>query len=118
MKGKDSSAIFITQVLGAPVFIVGIIEGIAEGSASLFKTVFGYLSDKIQRRKPFVVVGYGASAFIFAVIEINPMRVMVAYLTPIKSGLTSISKNAITQICLYRIIKSLCGFFAGRSKQK
>jgi MFS family permease len=54
--------IFITQILGAPVFVVGIIEGIAEGSASLFKTFFGFWSDEIQRRKPFVVGGYSASA--------------------------------------------------------
>lgn len=54
--------IFITQVLGAPVFVVGIIEGIAEGSASLFKTFFGFWSDKVQKRKPFVIGGYGASA--------------------------------------------------------
>src|SRR5260221_12219277 len=55
--------IFITQVLGAPVFVVGIIEGLAEGIAAFFKTIFGYWSDKLQRRKPFVVAGYGASAF-------------------------------------------------------
>lgn len=54
--------IFLTQVLGAPVFLLGIIEGVAEGIAALFKMVFGYWSDKIQRRKPFVVAGYGASA--------------------------------------------------------
>jgi len=54
--------IFITQTLGAPVFIVGLIEGIAEGSASLFKAVFGYWSDRLQKRKPFVVAGYGSSA--------------------------------------------------------
>lgn len=54
--------IFVTQVLGAPVFVVGIIEGIAEGMASMGKAVFGYWSDKIQKRKPFVVGGYGASA--------------------------------------------------------
>lgn len=54
--------IFLTSVLGAPVFVVGIIEGIAEGSASIFKAYFGYLSDKIQKRKPFVIAGYGAGA--------------------------------------------------------
>ncbi len=63
--------IFITQVLGAPVFVVGIIEGIAEGSASLFKTFFGAWSDKIQRRKPFVVSGYGAGAIAKVVIAFS-----------------------------------------------
>lgn len=54
--------IFLTQVLGAPVYIVGIIEGVAEGSASIFKTLFGYWSDKLGRRKIFVVGGYFSSA--------------------------------------------------------
>ncbi len=54
--------IFLTQVLGAPVFVVGIIEGVAEGGASLFKTAFGYWSDRLQKRKPFVIAGYGGSA--------------------------------------------------------
>jgi len=54
--------IFLTTVLGAPVFIVGMIEGIAEATASLGKFIFGYLSDKIHKRKIFVVVGYAASS--------------------------------------------------------
>jgi len=54
--------IFITSVLGAPVFVIGIIEGVAEGVAALFKGVFGYWSDRLQKRKPFVVTGYGAAA--------------------------------------------------------
>lgn len=63
--------IFITQILGAPVFVVGIIEGIAEGSASLFKTFFGSWSDKIQRRKPFIIGGYGASAVSKIIIALS-----------------------------------------------
>jgi MFS family permease len=63
--------IFLTQILGAPVFIVGIIEGIAEGCASLFKTAFGYWSDRLQRRKPFVVGGYGASAISKIIIALS-----------------------------------------------
>ena len=63
--------IFITQVLGAPVFVVGIIDGIAEGSASLFKTFFGFWSDKIQKRKPFVVGGYSTSAIAKVIIALS-----------------------------------------------
>jgi MFS family permease len=63
--------IFITQILGAPVFVVGIIEGLAEGTASLFKAIFGYWSDTIGRRKPFVVTGYGLSAIAKGVIALS-----------------------------------------------
>jgi len=54
--------IFLTSVLGAPVAIVGLIEGIAESTASVLKIVSGWLSDKWQKRKPFVVAGYSFSA--------------------------------------------------------
>jgi MFS family permease len=53
--------VFVTQVLGAPVAILGLIEGASEGSAALFKTVFGLWSDRLGRRKPFVFFGYVAS---------------------------------------------------------
>lgn len=62
--------IFLTQVLGAPVFILGIIEGLAEGTASLFKAIFGYWSDKLQKRKPFVIGGYGTSAMAKIIIAL------------------------------------------------
>jgi MFS family permease len=52
----------LTSVLGVPVAIVGLIEGIAESTASILKVVSGWLSDKFQRRKPFVVAGYSFSA--------------------------------------------------------
>jgi len=54
--------IFLISVLGAPVAIVGLIEGIAESTASVLKVVSGWLSDKLQKRKPFVVAGYSFSA--------------------------------------------------------
>jgi MFS family permease len=63
--------IFLTQVLGAPVFVVGLIEGLAEGTASLFKALFGYWSDKLQKRKSFVVGGYGASAVAKVIIALS-----------------------------------------------
>jgi len=51
--------IFLTSVLHVPVSIIGLIEGIAEATASIMKFISGYLSDKVQKRKPFVVWGYG-----------------------------------------------------------
>lgn len=50
--------LFITQVLGAPAWALGLIEGIAESTASLLKLYSGWLSDRVGRRKPFAVAGY------------------------------------------------------------
>lgn len=54
--------IFLTTVLQAPVSIVGLIEGLAEGTASIAKFIFGYLSDKARKRKIFAVTGYSMAA--------------------------------------------------------
>jgi len=55
--------IFLTSVLGAPVAVIGLIEGIAESTASVLKVVSGWLSDKWRKRKPFILAGYSFSAF-------------------------------------------------------
>lgn len=54
--------LFLTSVLGAPLAAVGLIEGVAESTASLLKTVSGWLSDRLRMRKPLVVTGYALSA--------------------------------------------------------
>ncbi len=54
--------LFLSTVLGAGATTLGIIEGIAEATSSLLKTVSGYVSDKIKKRKPLVILGYGLSA--------------------------------------------------------
>ncbi len=54
--------IFLTSVLGAPVAALGVIEGVAEGTASALKMASGWVSDRMHRRKPLVVLGYASSA--------------------------------------------------------
>jgi len=54
--------IFLTSVLGAPMSVVGLIEGVAESTASFLKILGGLWSDKVSRRKPFIVAGYSLSA--------------------------------------------------------
>jgi MFS family permease len=53
---------FLTRVLGAPAWTVGIIEGIAESTASLLKLYSGWLSDRMGRRKPLTLAGYAFGA--------------------------------------------------------
>src|SRR5215213_2460933 len=54
---------FLANILGVRTAVIGLIEGIAETTASLLKIVFGALSDKLGKRKPFTVIGYSLSAF-------------------------------------------------------
>ncbi len=54
--------IFLSTVINAPVTAIGLIEGIAESTASLLKLISGFYSDKIKKRKPFTLVGYSLSS--------------------------------------------------------
>jgi len=54
--------IFLTGVLGASMLSVGLIEGAAEATSSLLKTYAGTWSDRIQKRRPFIILGYFLAA--------------------------------------------------------
>jgi MFS family permease len=54
--------VFMVTVLGAGALSVGLIEGIAEATASIAKVFSGVFSDWIGRRKPLVLLGYGLAA--------------------------------------------------------
>lgn len=48
--------------MGVSNTIIGVIEGVAESTASLLRTVFGRWSDRLGQRKLFIFIGYGLSA--------------------------------------------------------
>ena len=56
--------LFLFSVLGVKTNIIGIIEGIAEATASILKVFSGWLSDKMRSRKWLAVLGYGLSAIV------------------------------------------------------
>jgi len=53
--------IFLVTGLGVSVLTLGLIEGFAEGVASMIKAFSGALSDYLKKRKILVVIGYGLS---------------------------------------------------------
>ena len=54
--------VFVVSTLGASALTLGVIEGVAEGTASIAKVFSGIISDRFRRRKPLVVLGYGLAA--------------------------------------------------------
>lgn len=54
--------LFLTTVLGVSVAVVGLIDGVAESTASIAKVFSGYVSDRMGRRKPLILLGYGLGA--------------------------------------------------------
>lgn len=71
--------IFLTSVLGAGAISVGLIEGVADATASIMKIFSGRLSDIVRRRKPFIVAGYSLSAITkpFLALAASPWHVLV-----------------------------------------
>jgi MFS family permease len=63
---------FLTAVLGAGPEAVGVVEGTAEATASLLKLYSGYLSDRVKKRKGWIVAGYSIS---------NVIRPLIAFST-------------------------------------
>ena len=54
--------IFMTTVLGASMVTIGIIEGVAEGTAAITKVFSGAVSDYFKKRKLLTVIGYALGA--------------------------------------------------------
>jgi len=55
--------LFLANVLGVRTAVIGLIDGIAETTASLVKIYSGSLSDRLGKRKPLAVLGYSFSTF-------------------------------------------------------
>jgi MFS family permease len=53
--------LYLANVLLAPVAVIGLIEGVAESTASVLKLISGAMSDRLSRRRLLVGIGYGTS---------------------------------------------------------
>jgi MFS family permease len=54
--------LYLVTVLGSSMLTVGVIEGVAEATASIVKIFSGALSDKLGKRKLLAAIGYGLAA--------------------------------------------------------
>jgi len=66
--------------LGASKTSLSLIEGIAESTAALIKSLSGFWSDKIGKNKPFMLIGYGLSALIMPLYAFVASPLQVLYL--------------------------------------
>jgi MFS family permease len=62
--------LFLVGTLGASVQMVGVIEGAAEAVAALLKVASGWWSDRVSRRKPLIVLGYGLASLVRPMVAI------------------------------------------------
>jgi len=68
--------LFIFEI-GGSVLILGVISGITNAIANILKGITGWMSDKINKRKPFIVAGYSLSNLSKPLIGLSPSWEMV-----------------------------------------
>ncbi len=99
--------IFLTSVLGASFTFVGIVEGIADATASVLKIFSGWLSDKWQKRKSFTVFGYSLSAVSKPILAaaLAPWHVLVVrFMDRVGKGSRDAPRDALISLSTERSV--------------
>ena len=90
--------VYLVTVLGASMLTVGIIEGVAEATASITKVFSGALSDWLGKRKLLAVIGYGLAAFTKPIFPLAPSvswLVAARFIDRIGKGIRGAPRDAL-----------------------
>jgi MFS family permease len=90
--------VFLTTTLGATPVVIGLIEGAADGLASILKYFAGLWSDRMPKRKPFIVTGYSLAVvarLIIASAVAWPMVLGARLLDRTGKGIRSAPRDAL-----------------------
>lgn len=90
--------LFLVGTLGATPTLLGLIEGVAESTSSLLKLASGWLSDRVRRRRPLILAGYGIATVARPLIAVATMPVHVLairFSDRIGKGLRSAPRDAL-----------------------
>jgi MFS family permease len=90
--------LFLANVLGVKTSIIGLIEGVADSTATLLKIFSGWFSDKVGRRKPLVLAGYALSALskpLFYFAASWPFILVLRFLDRVGKGVRTSPKDAL-----------------------
>ena len=90
--------IYLASVLMAGPRALGLIEGIAEATASLLKLFSGVIVDRTRRAKPWIVFGYALAGFVrplIALVTSWPALLAIRFADRIGKGLRSSPRDAL-----------------------
>lgn len=90
--------VYLVTVMGASMVTVGIIEGIAEATASIVKIFSGAISDRLGKRKLLAVIGYGLAAFtkpVFPLAASVSWLVAARFIDRIGKGIRGAPRDAL-----------------------
>jgi MFS family permease len=90
--------LFLVLVLRTPLPVAGLIEGVAESTASLLKIVAGRMSDRPNRRKPLILFGYGVSNGVkplLAFVGSWPLALLLIFFDRVGKGVRGSPRDAM-----------------------
>lgn len=90
--------VFLAQVLGAGALSIGLIEGVAETTSALLKFASGLWADRLPRRKPLIVGGYGLAGIARPLIGWAgawPHVLLLRFIDRVGKGLRSAPRDAL-----------------------
>ena len=90
--------VFLTSVLGAGAFAIGLIEGVAEMTASVLKIISGYITDRTGKRKSMVLAGYTLSSLMRPLIGIAavwPQVLFFRFMDRVGKGVRTSPRDAL-----------------------
>ena len=90
--------VFLTTVLGASALELGLIEGIAEATASIFKIFSGIWTDKTGKRKPLIIFGYTISSLfrpLIGLANIWPIVLVLRFVDRVGKGIRTSPRDAL-----------------------
>lgn len=90
--------LFLINVVGAGTAAVGLVEGVAESTATFTKLASGWLSDRLDRRKPLVVLGYALSTATrpwLAIISSWPPALFIRFGDRVAKGIRTSPRDAL-----------------------
>jgi len=90
--------LFLVSALGAPVAVLGLIEGAAEAIVSIMKGLSGWHSDKMGMRVPYIRLGYGLAALskpLMALAYAWPMVFLARATDRLGKGLRTTARDAM-----------------------
>jgi MFS family permease len=90
--------LFLVLVLHTPLPVAGLIEGVAESTASLLKIVSGRLADRVSSRKPMILFGYGLSNAckpLLGAVSSWPGALLLVFLDRVGKGVRGSPRDAL-----------------------
>jgi MFS family permease len=90
--------VFLMGTLGASATLVGLLDGAAEATAAAMKLVSGVISDRVGRRKPLLLLGYGLAALtkpVFALADTVAQILAARVVDRVGKGIRGTPRDAL-----------------------